>query len=112
MFVTNKLFVVYIKLVVKKLMKKQKRQDRMYQLIVKFVSLYVVSIIFTWILYATIYSYMIAASMSLDTIFNSICVILSFHFSHKQYDRLCMPCQRLSKLCERCYIHKIGNITQ
>ena len=93
-------------------MKHEKKQDPMFQLIVKFVSLYIVSMLFTWTIYATLYPHMIAASMSLDTIFNSLCVLLSWHFCHDGYFKFCFLCVRLSKLCEKCYIHQIGNVNE
>ena len=60
--------------------------------------------LFTWIMYATIYPHMIAASMSLDTAFYSLCVLLSCDFCDNAYFKFCFVCVRLSKLCEKCYV--------
>ena len=60
--------------------------------------------IFTWTIYATLYPHMIAASMSLDTTFNSLCVLLSYSFCGNAYSKLCVFCVQLSKLCEKRYI--------
>ena len=91
-------------------MLQEKRDDQIYQLIVRLVSLQIICIIFSWILYLGLYSNMMIAAMAIDICFNSICIMLSFPFSGEKYHRLCCLCVRCTTVCEPYYINHIANI--